>query len=70
MLTKFLRCVSTLLVVVMLANMVPVQALSNTRAESIGQIDGTEFIEKLIEYRLGVTEKTIYEVDKAFFEKV
>ena len=45
MLTKFLRCVSTLLVVVMLANMVPVQALSNTRAESIGQIDGTEIIE-------------------------
>ena len=45
MLQKFLRCVSTLLVVVMLANMVPVQALSNTRAESIGQIDGTEIIE-------------------------
>ena len=43
---------------------------SNAGKQQIDLIDGTEFIEKLIEYRLGVTEKTIYEVDKAFFEKV
>ena len=44
MLQKFLRCVSTLLVVVMLANMVPVQALGNPQAENIGLIEGTEII--------------------------
>ena len=43
---------------------------SNAGKQQIDLIDGTEFINKLIEYRLGVTEKTIYEVDKAFFEKV
>lgn len=43
---------------------------SNAGKQQIDLIDGTEFIGKLIEYRLGVTEKTIYEVDKAFFEKV
>lgn len=43
---------------------------SNAGKQQIDLIDGTEFIAKLIEYRLGVTEKTIYEVDKAFFEKV
>ncbi len=43
---------------------------SNAGKQQIDLIDGTEFIGKLIEYRLGVTEKTIYEVDKEFFEKV
>ena len=43
---------------------------SNAGKQQIDLIDGTEFIGKLIEYRLGVTAKTIYEVDKAFFEKV
>lgn len=43
---------------------------SNAGKQQIDLIDGTEFIGKLIEYRLGVTEKTIYEVNKAFFEKV
>lgn len=43
---------------------------SNAGKQQIDLIDGTEFIGKLIEYRLGVTEKTIYEVDKTFFEKV
>lgn len=43
---------------------------SNAGKQQIDLIDGTEFIGKLIEYRLGVKEKTIYEVDKAFFEKV
>lgn len=43
---------------------------SKTGMQRIDLIDGEEFINKLIEYRLGVTEKTIYEVDKSFFEKV
>ncbi len=43
---------------------------SNAGKQQIDLIDGSELIEKLIEYRLGVTEKTIYEVDKSFFEKV
>ena len=38
--------------------------------QQIDLIDGEEFIDKLIEFSLGVKEKTIYEVDKAFFEKV
>lgn len=33
-------------------------------------MDGEEFINKLIEYGLGVKERTIYEVDKSFFETV
>lgn len=43
---------------------------SNARKQQIDLIDGEEFINKLIEYGLGVKEKTIYEVDKSFFEKV
>ncbi len=43
---------------------------SNAGKQQIDLIDGTEFIGKLIEYRLGVREKTVYEVDNAFFEKV
>ena len=43
---------------------------SNAGKQQIDLIDGEEFINKLIEYRLGVKEKTIYEVDKSFFEKV
>ena len=43
---------------------------SNAGKQQIDLIDGEEFINKLIEYRLGVREKTIYEVDKSFFEKV
>ena len=38
--------------------------------QQIDLIDGEEFINKLIECGLGVKEKTIYEVDKTFFEKV
>lgn len=43
---------------------------SNTGKQQIDLIDGEEFISKLIEYGLGVKERTIYEVDKDFFEKV
>ena len=43
---------------------------SNAGKQQIDLIDGEEFINKLIEYGLGVKEKTIYEVDKTFFEKV
>ncbi|MBQ8767858.1 MAG: restriction endonuclease [Clostridia bacterium] len=43
---------------------------SNAGKREIDLIDGEEFINKLIEYRLGVEEKTIYEVNKEFFEKV
>lgn len=38
--------------------------------QQIDIIDGEEFINMLIEYRLGVEEKTVFEVNKAFFEKV
>ncbi len=43
---------------------------SNAGKQQIDLVDGEEFIDKLIECRLGVTERTIYTVDKAFFEKV
>ena len=43
---------------------------SNAGKQPIDLIDGEEFINKLIEYGLGVKEKTIYEVDIGFFEKV
>lgn len=43
---------------------------SNAGKQQIDLIDGEEFINKLIEYGLGVKEKTIYEIDKSFFEKV
>ena len=43
---------------------------SNAGKQQIDLIDGEEFISKLIEYGLGVKERTIYEVDKGFFEKV
>lgn len=43
---------------------------SNAGKQQIDLIDGEEFINKLIEYRLGVREKIVYEVEKSFFEKV
>ena len=43
---------------------------SNAGKQQIDLIDGEEFINKLIEYRLGVHEKIVYEVDELFFEKV
>lgn len=43
---------------------------SNAGKQQIDLIDGEEFINKLIEYGLGVKERTIYEVDKEFFKKV
>lgn len=43
---------------------------SNAGKQQIDLIDGEEFINKLIEYGLGVKERTIYEVDKDFFKKV
>lgn len=43
---------------------------SNAGKQQIDLIDGEEFINKLIEYRLGVHEKIVYEIDKLFFEKV
>lgn len=43
---------------------------SNAGKQQIDLIDGEEFINKRIEYRLGVHEKIVYEVDKLFFEKV
>lgn len=43
---------------------------SNAGKQQIDLIDGEEFINKLIEYRLGVREKTIFEVDEEFFKKV
>ena len=47
MLKKFLRCISTLLVLVLLVSMVPVQALGSLQAGNIGQIEGTEKIETI-----------------------
>ncbi len=38
--------------------------------QQIDLIDGEEFINKLIEYRIGVKEKAVFEVDKEFFDKV
>ena len=43
---------------------------SKSGKQQIDLIDGEEFINMLIEYRLGIHEKTVYEVDKAFFEKI
>lgn len=46
------------------------EASDPAKTPSIDLMDGEEFIDKLIECRLGVKEKTIFEVDHAFFEKV
>lgn len=43
---------------------------SNVGKQQIDLIDGEEFVNKLIEYRLGVKEKTIFEVDHEFFKSV
>ena len=43
---------------------------SNPGKQQIDLIDGEEFINKLIEYRLGVKEKLVYEVDKTFFDMI
>ncbi len=43
---------------------------SNAGKQQIDLIDGEEFINKLIEYRLGVREKTAFEVDEGFFKNV
>lgn len=43
---------------------------SNAGKKQIDLIDGEEFINKLIEYRLGVKEKLVYEVDKNFFDTI
>ncbi|MCD7726322.1 MAG: restriction endonuclease [Clostridiales bacterium] len=43
---------------------------SNAGKQQIDLMDGEEFINKLLEYHLGVREKTIYEVDKEFFQKI
>ena len=38
--------------------------------KQIDLIDGKEFIDKLIEFRIGVKEKTVFEVDSDFFDKI
>lgn len=43
---------------------------SNAGKQQIDLIDGEEFIDKLIEYRLGVRERITYEVDKSFFQEM
>ncbi len=43
---------------------------SNAGKQQIDLMDGEEFINKLLEYHLGVKEKIVYEVDKNFFEKI
>ena len=48
----------------------PHDEASNAGKQQIDLIDGEEFINKLIEYRLGVREKTVFEVDEEFFKKV
>ena len=42
---------------------------SNAGKQQIDLVDGEEFIDKLIEYRLGVTEKMIYTVDRFFLRR-
>lgn len=46
------------------------EAADPAKTPSIDLMDGDEFIDKLIECRLGVKEKTIFEVERSFFEKV
>lgn len=46
------------------------EASDPAKTPSIDLMDGEEFIDKLIECRIGVKERTIYEVDKDFFDKV
>lgn len=43
---------------------------SSAGKQQIDLIDGEEFINKLLEYRLGVKEKTVFEVDQEFFKSV
>lgn len=42
----------------------------NAGKQQIDLIDGDELINKLIEFGIGVNEKTIYEIDYNFFDKI
>lgn len=46
------------------------EASDPAKKPSIDLMDGEEFIDKLIECRIGVKEHTIYEIDKEFFSKI
>ena len=41
-----------------------------TGKKSIDLIDGEEFIDKLIEFEIGVKEQKIYNVDESFFQSI
>ena len=43
---------------------------SNSGKQQIDLIDGEEFINKLIEYRIGVKEERIFTVDNKFFQSI
>ena len=46
------------------------EASDPAKTPSIDLMDGEEFISKLIECRIGVKERTIFEIDKEFFDKI
>ncbi|PWL69747.1 MAG: restriction endonuclease [Verrucomicrobia bacterium] len=47
-----------------------IEEASNVGKQQIDLIDGSDFIDKLIEFQIGINAKTIYEVDRNYFEKI
>ncbi len=43
---------------------------SNPGKQQIDLIDGEEFINKIVEYGIGVREVKAYEIDEEFFQKI
>lgn len=47
-----------------------IEEASNVGKQQIDLIDGSDFVDKLIEFQIGINAKTIYEVDRNYFEKI
>lgn len=47
-----------------------IEEASNAGKQQIDLIDGSDFVDKLVEFQIGINAKTIYEVDRNYFEKI
>ena len=47
-----------------------IEEASNAGKQQIDLIDGSDFVDTLVEFQSGINAKTIYEVDRNYFEKI
>ena len=47
-----------------------IEEASNAGKQQIDLIDGSDFVDKLVEFQICISAKTIYEVDRNYFEKI